>query len=133
MGRLRTPMAQGLGGVNTKVPGNCCISCGEEIVGRRRDALYCLSCRDHRQTTRVRRRVGRTKAIERAGGKCKRCGGTFHPALYEFHHRDPEDKTAKVSNLYIGSEAKLFAEVDKCDLLCRNCHALTHVDKGDWG
>lgn len=115
------------------LPEDGCISCGELIVGRNRNARYCGNCYEHRRTSWVRRRAGRAKAIERAGDKCKRCGESFHPAVYEFHHRDPALKTAAVNKLYIGSEAKLFAEVDKCDLLCRNCHALTHVDLGDWG
>ena len=66
------------------------------------------------------------RLIDYKGGKCLRCGYDKRiPGAYDFHHRDPEQK-----DFGIGGKTKSFealkAEVDKCDLLCRRCHAEVH-------
>lgn len=57
-------------------------------------------------------------------GRCKDCGGKFPDVCYDFHHRKPFEKSFAIS-LGIGKPlAELKREADKCDLLCRNCHAV---------
>lgn len=65
--------------------------------------------------------------IARRGGKCLRCGEMSPPVL-EFHHYDPSVKQIglKKANLLRDWDAVL-AEVDRCILLCRNCHAEVHA------
>lgn len=74
----------------------------------------------------VRRARQKAEAITYLGGKCMKCGGVFHPAVYDFHHRDPSEKDANPAQLMSGSWKKIVAELDKCDLLCANCHRLEH-------
>lgn len=58
---------------------------------------------------------------------CSRCGSRFPPAAMDFHHRDPATKVAGLALLVrVASLKRLQAEVQKCDLLCANCHALEH-------
>lgn len=54
---------------------------------------------------------------------CQRCGFNAHPAALHFHHRDPRHKEFKVA---VGnySMAKRITEIEKCDVLCANCHAI---------
>ncbi len=65
--------------------------------------------------------------IEYKGGKCQLCFGKFPYYVYDFHHRNPKEK-----DLTIGSEITNLSmkaikqEVDKCDLLCANCHREVH-------
>lgn len=50
------------------------------------------------------------------------------PRVLEFHHRNPEEKEATISYL-IKSQASLVRlqeEIDKCDVLCANCHKKVH-------
>ena len=54
---------------------------------------------------------------------CVDCGSTTN---LDFHHRDPERKTASVSALIRYSRAKVVQEMEKCDVLCRSCHKLRH-------
>jgi hypothetical protein len=66
--------------------------------------------------------------IELNGGCCKKCGYNKNIASFEFHHRDPTQKEyqldlRKLSNT---SMVKLMSEVEKCDLLCANCHREVH-------
>ena len=66
------------------------------------------------------------KLIEYKGGKCQKCGYNKPvPGVYHFHHRDPKTKLFWVNGSTLGYE-KQRVEVDKCDLLCANCHAEEH-------
>lgn len=69
-------------------------------------------------------------AVEYKGGKCAHCGGVFHQAAFDFHHRDPREKEYHLSQLLAarGFEAAK-QELDKCDLLCSNCHRIHHAEE----
>jgi hypothetical protein len=65
--------------------------------------------------------------IKYKGGKCIVCGYCKEiPRAYDFHHRDPKGKEFAISNYTVLNTGKLKEEVDKCDLLCKNCHAELH-------
>ena len=58
---------------------------------------------------------------------CTECGEN-HPATLDFHHRDPSTKVDEVSNM-IGeliNLEKVKLEIEKCDILCANCHRKRH-------
>lgn len=58
--------------------------------------------------------------------KCNRCTEN-HPACLCFHHSDQSTKEHTVSWLVVnGSFESLMKEVDKCEVLCANCHAKEH-------
>ena len=59
---------------------------------------------------------------------CIRCGEN-HPATLTFHHRETSDKSFEVGNaICLGvSLKKLIAEIEKCEVLCANCHAKEHL------
>ena len=43
--------------------------------------------------------------------------------VFDFDHRDPSEKLFAISTQYKGvSYASLYKEMDKCDLVCANCH-----------
>lgn len=66
------------------------------------------------------------KLVEYKGGKCSRCGYSKPIwGAYDFHHRDPDQKDFGLSGKSWSFD-KLKEEVDKCDLLCRTCHAEVH-------
>ena len=71
-------------------------------------------------------RAKKLEAIEYLGGKCKDCGGKFHHSVYDFHHLDPNEKDINPSAAF--SRKNWKSEIDKCVLLCANCHRLRH-----WG
>lgn len=65
-------------------------------------------------------------AIKYKGGKCEKCGYNKDlPWVYDFHHINPNEKDFKISN-FSGSEQKMKEELDKCMMLCSNCHRETH-------
>ena len=43
--------------------------------------------------------------------------------VFDFDHRNPLEKLFTISKMYKGvSYASLYKEMDKCDLVCANCH-----------
>lgn len=52
---------------------------------------------------------------------CKACGEKDVRAL-DFHHRDPLTKYKCVSGLWCASWKRIHDEIEKCDVLCANCH-----------
>lgn len=92
-------------------------------------AHYCKSC--DALTTSQLRRDAKLKAVEYKGGACGRCGGVFPPAVYDFHHIDPTQKDADPGTLMGRKWEKVKEELDKCVLLCANCHRLTHAEE-EW-
>ena len=76
--------------------------------------------------TKRRKRL-KEMAIERKGGKCELCGYHNDFAALEFHHKDSSKKDFGLSTRGLTrSWSKITAEVDKCMLLCANCHREVH-------
>lgn len=61
---------------------------------------------------------------------CKHCGES-HPAALQFHHRNPAEKDIEIAKaiLHGYSLKRLQAEIDKCDIICANCHLKLHYDE----
>jgi len=64
------------------------------------------------------------KAIEYLGGKCSRCGYSDHYAAMQFHHVEKKDFVWNKLRLLNWERTK--EELNKCVLLCANCHAIVH-------
>lgn len=47
----------------------------------------------------------------------------------DFHHRDPSEKEFDWNKLRKRSWESIAFELDKCDLLCSNCHRESHYDE----
>ena len=58
-------------------------------------------------------------------GPCSRCGRKFHPAAMDWHHRDPKTKEIAIGQ-HVYARARILAEIEKCDLICANCHRILH-------
>jgi hypothetical protein len=54
---------------------------------------------------------------------CERCGETDWRTL-DFHHRDPQQKLGDVPKLLASGRSLkvVLHEIEKCDVLCANCH-----------
>ena len=79
--------------------------------------------RDHTFALRWAKKI---LSVQLLGGRCKICGNTDIFVLV-FHHRDGDEKEAKISRLVNYKRwSEVKREVEKCDLLCQNCHAEHH-------
>ena len=63
------------------------------------------------------------------GGSCEICGYNKCVAALDFHHTDPNCKDFQISRSHTKSLAKVKPELDKCILLCSNCHRELHYNQ----
>jgi 5-methylcytosine-specific restriction endonuclease McrA len=75
-----------------------------------------------------RRTFKKDKAIEYLGSCCWKCEEVFDRELYDFHHIVPATKEYGWLELRQMKWSKIKKELDKCILLCANCHRLAHVE-----
>jgi hypothetical protein len=82
-------------------------------------------------TIRYERKV---MLIEMLGGQCDDCGESFpgRPEVFEFDHLEPAHKSHGIARMLAWSVDRLLAEVEKCDLVCSNCHHTRTATRG-WG
>jgi len=66
------------------------------------------------------------EAIRYKGGSCAKCGYNKNYAALQFHHRDQSTKEVEWIKLRLRNWKAILLELDKCDLLCSNCHAEVH-------
>jgi hypothetical protein len=84
--------------------------------------------KEQRRFQRERTAMRRAEAIAERGGKCLRCSST---KSLEFHHR--KRSTKKDHKVWSWKESRRKAELKKCDLLCRECHAKETAKERGYG
>lgn len=85
----------------------------------------CGTCR-----TNIRRYKIKLSMFNLKGGKCQDCGSDdLDISCYDFHHLDPTKKEFQLSGTQANklTSAKIKVELEKCVLLCSNCHRTRHV------
>ena len=60
---------------------------------------------------------------------CADCGQYFHHAAMGWDHLPGSDKHNDVSNLRRISRRAVLAEIEKCELVCANCHAVRSYER----
>lgn len=112
-----------------------CLSCGKRLSGRQRK--YCSRlCKNSftnqaHQSYQAQQRRGRQRKlelIELKGGKCEWCGYGRNYAALELHHVRPEEKEFSLDLRALSNRKweSVLREMEKCILLCSNCHAELH-------
>jgi len=122
--------------VNTSKTDKKCPKCG--IVKNRKVDFYqikgesikvnglCKPCLLESNTER--RRLVKEKAVEYLGGSCKICGYNKCIGSLDFHHNNPKEKEINYSLFKTIFNKRLTDELDKCSLLCSNCHRELHYN-----
>lgn len=94
---------------------------------------YCYECSPHEdkkcshaQAVTIKRRAIKKALVKYKGGKCEICGYDKCMRALEFHHLDPLQKDFHPSQYLTRDFSILKKEVDKCMLVCSNCHAEIH-------
>lgn len=90
----------------------------------RRFQSRCRSC--FNQYCQKRWTDRKLKAIEYKGGECCKCGYNHYYGALEFHHIDPLEKDSDWNKLRLKSWSDVIKELDKCILVCANCHREIH-------
>jgi hypothetical protein len=87
----------------------------------------CKKC--HTMEVHQVKREMKDKGVQYLGGKCLDCGVEGNPWIFDFHHRDPSEKEFHWGNTRTSNWEALKKELDKCDLLCANCHRTRHQEE----
>jgi hypothetical protein len=101
---------------------DACIDCGGALNSKG----GWMRCAKHFKL--VRQRTIKEALIDAMGGCCQKCNGVFSLAAYDFHHTGKKD--GDPSHL-IGNASiqKIAEEIEKCILLCANCHRTEHASE----
>lgn len=112
-------------------PPFACPVCGEtnperfyRRKGRNTNHLRCKTCHCEEQKQRVKNY--KKQAVDYKGGKCVRCGYDKCLASLDFHHIDPKQKDQNWAKMHHWAFDKIKKELDKCILVCKNCHGEIH-------
>ncbi len=94
--------------------------------------FYCIECEAKKRLARKSQIKGyfkdknlslKQEAVKLMGGKCQRCGFSQYVTAMDFHHVYPATKKVTPTILlYNRGIPGAWKELDKCCLLCRNCH-----------
>lgn len=110
-----------------------CLVCGSSLTGKQRN--YCsVKCKNsglgtNNYAKQVQRALERkAELVSKKGGRCEICGYSRNIAALEFHHRVPSEKTMSLDSRSLSNSSmeRILKEVDKCQLLCANCHREVH-------
>ena len=80
------------------------------------------------------RRKDKVIYLEYSGSKCERCGYNKCESSLSFHHKEPMNKSFDIGSLskrldnINELDTYITEELDKCDVICRNCHIENHCD-----
>lgn len=89
--------------------------------GFRWSCKYCSSKRVIRQ-----QQSQKIRCLEYKGGKCEICGYNKSKRALHFHHVNPDEKDFSLAKYRTRSWETTKVELDKCRLVCANCHAELH-------
>lgn len=111
-----------------------CILCKAKFIANNIQRLYCYECSpsglNPTDALRYKKRKVKSMLIHYKGGKCSKCGYNRCQGALQFHHLNPEEKEFTLSQVNLNdtdfSFENLQKEVDKCVLLCANCHFEEH-------
>lgn len=84
-----------------------------------------LKIKNYKHVKTHRQKV-KERAVEYKGGKCEKCEYNKCVRALEFHHIDPTEKDFTIGYYKILSWEKIKKELDKCILVCSNCHREIH-------
>ena len=95
--------------------------------GKSNSSVYCKICTN--EQTIQKQRETKIKMIDYKGGKCEKCGYNKSPAALDFHHKNPLEKKFTIAHARHRSfNENIKKELDKCMLVCSNCHREIHEE-----
>jgi len=108
-----------------------CIVCNKKLIGRQTKfcSIFCKNRHYQNYSSQYVRGLARKKLlVMQCGGACARCGYHKNLASLVFHHNTPSKKLIKLDMRHLANNKweMIKREVDKCTLLCANCHGEYH-------
>ena len=111
-----------------------CSKCGRELPvtayhkngfdrnGNQKYRGYCKDCANKIERERYQKKKS---FIDNQKIRCAKCGEERTYVL-DYHHKDPTKKDFTIGKIKKGSLSLIQKEIDKCVVLCANCHREFH-------
>lgn len=110
-----------------------CAICQKIFINKQINRHYCYECIPEGIPPNKRQwyksRAFKHYLVQYKGGQCELCGYNKCEGALDFHHKNPQEKDIEISkwNFNYNQDISIFLhEVDKCMLLCANCHREQH-------
>jgi len=94
--------------------------------------LLCSNChQSHHYSNEIKsdHKKNKNLYLEYRGRKCEKCGYDKCQASLILHHKNPNEKSFSLTDIRVKFNDKVKKELDKCDVLCSNCHLEEHINK----
>ena len=118
-----------------KICSKCKVEKPNSEFYKRNDRSYGLTsmCKTCNQTDRVERQHNfKQQCVDYKGGECQCCGYNDCNSALDFHHVDPKTKKFGIGKCRkTKMTQKILDELDKCILVCSNCHREIHAGYRD--
>lgn len=105
---------------------NC--ACGETEPSNFYGDKHTICAKCHNKYTIAKGKENKANAVKYMGGKCSLCSYDKCIEALEFHHINPDTKDINFKSMRGWSWNKTTTELDKCILVCSNCHREIHSD-----
>lgn len=110
-----------------------CYTCKTQLTDKNtykksgsRRSSSCKSCFDTYMKTRwINRKL---EVITHFGNVCGDCKVSYPRQVYDLHHLDATQKDFDWRKMKTIGKDKFWSEVNKCVLLCSNCHRIRHIE-----
>ena len=95
---------------------------GFDRQGNQKYRGYCKTCACKTEMVRYHAKKDFVNSYK---NECAKCGETREYVL-DFHHKDPSQKDFTIGKISIKDSNLIQKEIEKCVLLCANCHREFH-------
>lgn len=102
---------------------------GFDAAGNQKYRGYCKECANALERERYQKKK---HFIDSQKCQCAKCGDTRTYVL-DFHHKDKDEKEFTIGRLKKGSLELIQNEINKCAVLCANCHREFHFLEKEQG
>lgn len=93
-------------------------------------SCYCKDCAVEQTISRMVK--FKLKCLDYLTHECTICGYNKCIAALDFHHKDPTQKDVLISRFkFYTFDDRVKKELDKCIVLCANCHRELHYSRKD--
>lgn len=114
-----------------------CLDCNKFLEGRGNNVTLCKKCqKEHRRVSNTKGKLrehaqNRRLMNELKINGCAICGYDKCVTALDFHHVNPQDKAFPVTaSLGFWKKNEVITEeINKCILLCSNCHRELHYNE----
>jgi len=101
-----------------------CKYCGKIFENKKSpNSTQCRSCESAKSRYKIKK-----KYVNIKGGKCERCGYDKNIGALHFHHLKDKRHNLDSRGMLLLEEQVILEELEKCVLLCANCHHEEHCN-----